>query len=181
LAEKKYVQTEIVIPEEYNHETRVAIAQDILEEIRERAKRGVGIDSSKREKTFPAYSKAYTQSLDYKNAKGTSKTVNLTLSGDMLAELDLVKDTKGKLVIGFDPGSDAAGRAEGNIRGSYGDSRGSKAKARNFLGLPKEVITGILKKYPIKDRQKTDENVSKSKAKQQAAKKVARKDIDADF
>ena len=146
MAEKRYVQRVIDIPSSYTPEEREAIAAEILERIRERSRKGI----DKNGERFPGYSESYKKSLDFKNAGGASKP-KLTLSGDMLAMLDLVSHKKGKLIIGYDPSDPEADVAEGNIRGSYGQPTGSKKKARDFLGIPKSELESILAKYPLDD------------------------------
>jgi len=152
MAEKKYVQTSIVIPKSYGPTERRAIAIEILDYIRDRTNSGL----DKREQSFPKYSKEYKNSFEFKVA-GKSGKVDLKLSGDMLAVMDLIKTSPGKIVIGFDPGSSEAERAEGNIRGSYGKSRGDKSKARDFLGIDSSVLKAkILSKFPLSDKSKSE-------------------------
>lgn len=148
MADKRYVQRAIEIPSGYSKEEREAIAAEIVERIRERSRKGIDKDGNQ----FPAYSEGYKKSLDFKNAGGASKP-KLVLSGDMLAALDLIKQTKGKLIIGYEPSDPEAGKAEGNIRGTYGQQRGSKSRARDFLGLPESELKKILARYPLDDEE----------------------------
>lgn len=94
-------------------------------------------------KKFPKYSKAYTESLDFKNAGKSKNKVDLQLSGDMLAALDILENTDGKIVVGYEPGTDEEARAEGNILGSYGGEPNEK-RARRFLGIKKENLQKII-------------------------------------
>lgn len=94
----------------------------------ERTDQGKDVDG----KPFPKYSDAYKNSLDFKIA-GKSSKVDLQLSGDMLAALEIIKTDEDYVEIGIKD-SDVQGRAEGNIRGSYGKSRGNSSLARDFLG-----------------------------------------------
>ncbi|TXH09387.1 MAG: hypothetical protein E6R04_08095 [Spirochaetes bacterium] len=146
------------LPEKFDTDTAEEIAQDIVDFIRRRSEKGVGIKPGKYgvvspsdEKEFAGYSKSYIESLDFKIA-GKSKKVDLTLSGDMLAsvEFDKIRQKRGstEILIGvFD--EDVAPRAEGNILGTYGDmSRKNKnAIARNFLGITESDLAKILRKY----------------------------------
>ena len=156
------------ISKRYSPEEREAIAFDIISFIQERSKDGKGKDGKK----FPKYSKDYTGSLDFKNAGKSKSRVDLTLSGDMLDSIDLLSDTAGSLTIGIDGDDEAHGRAEGNIRGSYGKSTGSKSKARDFLALSRTEINTILKNYPIDDEEKREEQVVSFFAAMEAAKKL---------
>jgi hypothetical protein len=111
-----------------NQDQQAEIADLIVERIVQRTEQGKNVDG----KSFPKYSKAYTESLDFKNS-GKSGSVDLTLSGDMLAALTVLKTSEKYVEIGFSDSS-VEGRAEGNIRGTYGKKRGNPALARDFLG-----------------------------------------------
>lgn len=116
------------------------IAEEIIDFIIERTKNGKGMDGER----FPGYSKAYKDSLDFKIAGKTNK-VDLTLSGEMLDSIELIQAKKGKIKFGYSDSNDMAGRAEGNILGSYGGTPNSK-KARNFLEISPKEIAKIVKK-----------------------------------
>jgi hypothetical protein len=115
--------------------TTELIAEEILNFIVERTKKGKGMDGS----SFPAYSSAYKNSDAFKLGGKTSK-VNLTLSGEMLDSIEVIKARNGKLSFGYSDKNDMSGRAEGNITGSYGKPQGDSSKARRFLDIsPKEI------------------------------------------
>lgn len=144
MAKDKPYQFKVALPEGYSPDIRQAIASEIISFVRQRTLKGIDADGGK----FPGYSKGYINSVDFK-ATGKSKgKVNLTLSGDMLANIDIVKDKPKELVIGYDDKSDQAGKAEGNQIGSYGKSADPK-KARKFLGLQQDDLKKILSKYPV--------------------------------
>jgi len=156
MADKKYVQKTIQIPNgsRYSREEKIAIANEILVYIRERSL----ASRDKDEKKFPEYSPEYMNSLNFKNVK-SGKTPNLTLSGDMLAALDIIAVNGSKVTIGYNESDPEADRAEGNIRGTYGQSRGSSAKARNFLGIKPEVLKAIVQKnFPLSDDKKREKS-----------------------
>lgn len=148
MADKKYVQKEIKIPKAYSRQERMAIGQEIVDYIRARTADGRDKNGSR----FPGYSKAYINSLAFKVAGKSKGEVNLKLSGDMLAVLDVLSTNPGKIKIGFDPGAPEAGRAEGNIRGTYGQASGSSSKRRDFLGIEPKALEAILDRYPLDDR-----------------------------
>jgi hypothetical protein len=156
MADKKYVQKTIQIPNgsRYSREEKIAIANEILIYIRERSLKGKDKDES----DFPTYSKEYMNSLDFKNVK-TGKKPNLTLSGDMLAAMDIIAVEGSKVTIGYNEGDPEADRAEGNIRGTYGQSRGSKDKARNFLGIRPDILKALVdKNFPLSNEKKREKN-----------------------
>lgn len=127
------------IPKTLTREQRLEAADLIIEKIFDRTNRGINKDGDR----FPGYSKAYIDSLDFENSGKSKGKVNLQLSGDMLAAMELLDHTDGKLKIGYDSGADEAGRAEGNILGSYGGEP-NKKKARDFLGLPPNELKKII-------------------------------------
>lgn len=117
--------------------------------IRTRTESGTGVkrtaDGGFRHYKFPAYSKAYKESLDFAIAGKTTK-VDLTLSGDMLAALDVLGHSNGSITVGYEAGTEENDRAEGNQKGSYG-GRPRPSKARSFLGITQSELDSILEKY----------------------------------
>lgn len=126
------------IPKDLKPDERKQLADLIIEHIFERTSNGV----DKNGKKFPAYSKEYMQSLDFKVAH-KSKQVNLQLSGDMLAAVELLNHSSGKLTIGFKNGTPENDKAEGNILGTYGQSS-STGKKRDFLGIESKKLQELI-------------------------------------
>lgn len=137
----KWQREKIAIDPKYTSDDRIELADRILEFIRSRTEKG----KDKKNKSFAGYSDSYKNSLDFKIA-GKSSKVDLTLSGDMLIEMDLLSQKKGQLLIGFENGSEENARADGNITGSYGGSANPK-KARDFLGITKKDLIAVQKKF----------------------------------
>lgn len=130
------------IPENLKPDERISIGQDIVDKIIDNATNGIGVRKSGERfvrKEFAAYSKAY------EDKKGQSN-VDLTLSGEMLSSLQVLSHKKGSVLVGFENGTEANAKAEGNILGSYGREP-NKRKARNFLGLVSSEVRAILKEY----------------------------------
>ena len=144
----------IPIPEDLGPDEREALGKDIVEFIRQRSERGIGVKETSGGRfinvPFPAYSKSYLESLDFKVA-GKSKKVNLKLSGDMLIAMDVLKHKKGEIVIGFERGSDENDRAEGNILGTYGTDTPNPRRARNFLGISNPDLIDLISNYTETD------------------------------
>ncbi len=154
--QKKKIQ----INKKYNPSERMAIAQDVLDYIVDRTQKGISVNGKSK---FPKYSKEYKKSLDFKNAGKTSK-VDLTLSGDMLASMELLTQRRGSITIGFEAGTEENDKAEGNQLGSYGQPRPNPSKARKFVGISDNALNKILKKYPIRDAETRLESVRASMA-----------------
>lgn len=133
----------IDLPDDLDPATREQIGRDILEYIQKRAieqNKGFNPDTG-REKKFPKYSKEYAK------RKGAALSdVDLILSGDMFTEMDIISHQKGSILIGFENGTKANAKAEGNQLGSYGGSP-NPSKARPFLGLTKKALDEIVKRY----------------------------------
>lgn len=122
------------------------MADDVIEFIKRRTESGTGVRNG-RNYSFPGYSKGYVKSLDFQNAGKSRGDVNLTLSGDMLAAIELLKDKPGEIVIGFEAGTDENARAEGNQLGTYGTKTPNPRKARAFLGIADSDLKRLLKAY----------------------------------
>ena len=89
----------------------------------ERTVSGSDVNGSK----FPSYNK------DYAAEKGVSVgSVDLVLTGDML---DSFSDNYAGDMVTISVNSSNAGKAHGNITGSYGKPSGVKSKARDFFGF----------------------------------------------
>lgn len=170
MADKSVIQRRYSIPKSYDDETREEIAEEIVDYLVERSKAGKGKDG----KPFPKYTKEYRDSLNYKIAKGGQRRVDLTLSGEMLNELE-GEHKKGEIIVGYDEGSDQAGKAEGNILGTYGQAVPDKSKARDFLALSRNEIRAILANYPLRSsrsKEKREETTRNNRNSRQAAENI---------
>lgn len=132
----------------YSPSEREAISLEIIEYIKERTRQGKDVNGN----AFKKYSTAYETSLNFKIAGKTKGFVDLTLSGDMLDSIQLLKNAP-KVQIGFEKGSVENGKADGNIRGTYGNPSPIPGKARPFLGIKAAELKAILEKYPLDDRE----------------------------
>lgn len=149
----KWTKTIVDLPKTYTPIERVAIAQDIVDYIVERTKAGKGPGNQKWSGSAGKYSAAYQKSFEFR-ASGKSKDVNLKLSGDMLDAIGIISERAGKVTVGVTDSSQE-GKAEGNIRGTYGKASAIKGKARPFLELTDSELKKILKNYPVDDREKS--------------------------
>jgi hypothetical protein len=142
---------EVKVSKKYENSELRAIGQEVIDYIVKRTQQGL----DKSNKSLPGYSKSYMKSLDFKIA-GKSKNVDLTLSGDMLSLLQVLKIEEGKIVIGYKSGDKINGRVEGNVLGTYGQSSPIKGKKRDFLGIKTSDLRGeILSNYPLSDREES--------------------------
>lgn len=136
----RVTQLPLSLPKGLTKAERLDIADLVIEFIVDRTQRGKDVNGE----PFVKYSPAYQKSLDFVNAgKKKGMKPNLTLSGDMLAALAILDEKDGKIVVGYEKGSDEEGRAEGNILGSYGGEP-DKKKARPFLGIKPDQLKKII-------------------------------------
>lgn len=139
---KNICQTpKIKIPKGLSKSDRDSIGNDIIQYIIDRTQSGKGADGKK----YPGadankYSKSY----------GKKGTVDLTDSGEMLFDaLQITVNNKEEIAVGVPLGSQAWGKAKGNILGSYGRSPNPN-KARNFLDIGESdmrKISKIIERY----------------------------------
>jgi hypothetical protein len=129
MAEPKQTKV-ILIPREYNTNTREMIGQDIVDFIIRRT--GDGLDVSN--KPFKGYSKSY----------GKPGTVDLEESGDMLSGLAVVDHGPGYITIGFD--STEANDKAAWIQKPEGQKKG-KQPPRQFVGISARDLARILAAY----------------------------------
>jgi hypothetical protein len=141
MANPRYLRFTVNVPDYFTAAQRKEVGSRVVQEI---IKRTQDEHKDKKNKPFAKYSKEYKSSLDFKIAGKNPSEVNLTLSGDMLSDLDVIEHGIGYVDIGYDSGYFGAGKVEGNVIGSYGDSTGHPSKARNFLGMPKTDLNDII-------------------------------------
>ncbi len=166
MAAKTPIQWTVAVDPSYTRDEREAIAQDIIDLIREKAKRGDGVVRASdgrvtRGRRFDSYSKEYAESLDFKIAGKSKSKIDLTLSGDMLGAIDIISSRKGEITVGYTDGSPEAARAEGNILGTYGQDKPIPGKSRDFLGLLPRELTTILERYTAEGR-KVEAKINKA-------------------
>lgn len=152
-------KVKINLPKGLSATERDAIAQDIIDFIRDRTKEGKGINNKPWSGAAGKYSKAY------KRAQGKSEPVDLTLSSEMLDELKLLANTSGSLTIGYDKGNkELNGKVEGNRLGTYGQPTPIKGKARDFLGINQKDLKRIVEKYQDGSKDAEEELAAKALA-----------------
>jgi hypothetical protein len=121
------------------------VADLIIERIVDRTQQGKDKNNRQWSGKAARYSDSYKDSLDFKIAGKSPGKVDLQLSGDMLAALSVLDKTRRSVTIGFEPGSEENAKADGNIRGTYGQSKPIPGKARDFLGITDRELDNIIK------------------------------------
>lgn len=138
---------EIELPEKLKPNQRQAIAQEVIDFIVDRTQKGKDVKGNKWEGLRGEYTPEYQKSLDFKIAGKSKKKVDLTLSSEMLNDLEIIKQAKGKIVIGYGRGNNSRGKAEGNILGTYGQPTPRRGKSRPFLGITGKDLAEIVDPY----------------------------------
>ena len=122
----------IDIPDRFGPADREMIAAEIIEFIVERT-RFEG--RNKNNRPFTRYSKEYAK------AKGVSRSdVDLTVSGEMLDELDIISHRKGSILIGYENGT------ESNDKATWAKAS-DNGPVRDFLGITKKAVREIVRDF----------------------------------
>lgn len=154
MAQQKFT---LKVSRKYDDSALQSIGEDAITRIISRTKSG----QDKRGKDFPGYSSSYTGSKDFKIAGKSKDKVNLTLSNEMLNSMEVLETSPGEIVIGFDANDDFNnGKAEGNIKGTYGKKKPIRGKKRDFLGITRDEKKEILSQYPLDDPALLSANVA---------------------
>jgi hypothetical protein len=135
---KKNIQEKISIPSGLTSSFKRELGERIIEEIRERTSRGIDQKGNR----FKAYSPAYKDSLDFKNA-GKSNTVNISATGDTMAELSVIDISDTYITIGYPLDHEDAGKVNGIVTGEFGNAS-PVTKGRDFIGLPQRVVSRLV-------------------------------------
>lgn len=109
------------------------IGQAIIDYMDERVEDGLGYG---RKKLKSPYSVAYSESLNFKAAGKSKNKVNMKLSGDMMASIDILETDGAKITLGIE-GSEAPK--------AFNHQTGDTVPKREFFGVTKDEI----KKYII--------------------------------
>ena len=132
--------SELLPDRRFSEQEKESIAQRIINKIVENSESGI----DRLGRPLPKYSKDYKES-DAFTAFGKSNDPNMTLTGDLMGQLDILKIAGNTVRIGWDSELENA-KAHGNITGQEGKWK----KKRDFFGLTtaelKEIISGEDKK-----------------------------------
>ena len=140
MAQQKF---RIEIPKDFTPSERERLAEKIITFIQERTSFEQKGFNPKTGRNYSLSNKPYTE--QYADKKGVSEDdVDLTLSSDMLAAIELLNHRSGSITVGYSAGSKENAKAEGNQIGSYGKPQGDPSKARPFLGLTKADLRRII-------------------------------------
>lgn len=139
----KWQKIEVLLPETFRSaKDKLAVGEDLIEHMRKRTEKGLDKDGDR----FPGYSKSYKNSLDFAIAGKSPGKVNLTQTGDMLSDIEVLSIRGDKLLIGFKNGTLSNDKADGHITGWQGRSK-TKREFLGFEGGERKVMKEIIKKH----------------------------------
>ena len=122
---------------------RQRIAQRVIDYMKERTQEA-NVDVNGR--AFAPYSKAYTESTVFKLLKGNSKDVNMTLTANMLADVDVLSESSRSITVGF--------RDPTEILKAYNHNVGDTVPRRQFFGVTKKELSDLVQSDFAEDIQR---------------------------
>jgi len=143
----KWQKIDIKVRKSLGPREREAVALAIISEIKRKTASGVDW----KDKPFDGYSESYIDSLDFKAAGKSPGNVNLELSSEMMNSIQVLSSKAGQIRIGFDKGdAKLNAKVEGNRLGTYGQKKPILGKARDFLGIKRDVLKEIQDRFDVK-------------------------------
>lgn len=125
-----------------NQGLALTIAQDMIDIIQKRTAKSDNIYNN----DFKKYDEDYIESEDFK-AFGKTKKVNMKLTGDMLASIDVLEISDSTVKIGINDAEEAA-KAYGHMTGMKGHPYlDGKTPKRQFFGINSGEIEKLRNKY----------------------------------
>jgi hypothetical protein len=134
MAEKQQ-QIRISIPTDIDALGRAVLGRMIIDFIQDRTSKGKDISGA----NFARYSQSYKESADFETA-GKSGLVNLQLTGDTLASIEVLSHAPGSVTLGFEAGTqenDKAAWVSDNVGGP----------SRSFLGINAKDLQKVVAQY----------------------------------
>jgi hypothetical protein len=131
------------VPTYLNSADKREVADRVIDFIKTRTRAG----NSKSNKPWRGKAGEYTKA--YAKVKGKKSPVDLDNSSAMLEAMRYFvgKNTPGEIVVGYTKGTKSERKAEGNIKGTYGQSSPIPGKARPFLDISNQDLKNILDDY----------------------------------
>lgn len=177
MAQQKF---KVKVSKKYNPSERVALSAEIIDEIIKRTQDGKDKKGNAFSGKASEYSESYKNSLEFKVAgKNKNAKPNLTLSGEMLNALTLLSHKPGEITIGI-PKDDEFNnaKAEGNIKGTYGQSKPIRGKKRDFMGISRSDLKTITEKYPTSKGRETNLDLLQTLLATEASRQIAEQFLD---
>jgi hypothetical protein len=129
---------------------RREIGQTVIDYIRERTADGKAIGGNRDLKK--PYSERYTDTPEFKAADKSRNEINMSLTGSMISDLDILAERGSKIKIGFTDTTETLK--------AYNHNTGDTVPKRDFFGVTEKEMSEILKPY-AKDIDKIKEEPTK--------------------
>ena len=110
---------------------KLEIGQAIIDKIIERTEDGQDIS----ENDFKKYSKEYVESDEFKDFGKSKNEINMTLTGRMLDDIDIISESRNTIKIGFED--------ETETLKAFNHNTGDTVKKRKFFGIRSEDLKEI--------------------------------------
>jgi sRNA-binding protein len=118
-----------------NQALKQRISQALIDKMKERIDKGLDVNGE----PMKQYSAVYQHSPEYIAARKTG-VVNMTLSGDMMGAIDVVKEDRNKITLGFNQQKEEL-KANRHMRGEGG------VPVREFFGIGEDEISAVKKEF----------------------------------
>jgi hypothetical protein len=125
-----------------------AIGQVLLDKMLARVEGGEGIGGVKLKSP---YSKPYAESLQFKAAGKSKGKVNMTLTGDMLASIDIKSTDGNKIVLAID---------ESQVEKAFNHQTGDTVPKRPFFGFTKAELKDLKKEFTPRIKEAAKRNAA---------------------
>lgn len=112
------------------------IGQAIIDKIIERTENGKAIGGKK---DLKSYSKEYVESDEFKDFGKSKSEINMTLTGRMLDDIDIISESRNTIKVGFEE------RKE--ILKAFNHNTGDTVPKRKFFGITKGELDDIKKEF----------------------------------
>lgn len=130
----------ISIPKDLDENARSALADNVIQYIKDRTANNKDVNGKK----FHKYSDSYIHSADFRAAGKSASDVNLRLTNEMMDSIQLLDQGKGYITIGFEDGSAA------NDKGVW-QQRADNGVPRIFLGINEKDLEKVLAKTQLEN------------------------------
>ena len=141
---------ELDVDESYSKEERLAIGEEIVDEIVDRTLKQKDANGERFTALDSGKSKGYKK---FKRRAIGSAKADLRFTGEMLGALKVIKSksTKGKVVVGYKANTTQNSKAKGHITGDVGQKRdflGDKESKNN-----KRILERVTDQFPVENRE----------------------------
>jgi hypothetical protein len=141
MGKEPQLKKRITVPPNLDAEERLAVAEGVIEFIKQRTDKGLDVNGNR----FAPYSESYVESKDFELADKSKNEVNLRLTDEMMESMQVIDSGRGFITIGFESGTEANDKAVWQQRSDNGPSR-------QFLGIAEKDLELVLAKTTVAEK-----------------------------